>query len=546
MKKIIYLKRLAAILASILCLALISTCSEEKTDDSQLSIPYEASPTTFNIVFINSATGEPIGINDNKTIKISFSGKDASLVSDISGLPSTEFKTDKGFIALSLSPNIIPSAANPITFSINTEAEDFLPSHLSMRITSASHGNYEVKMVDKNNLPSGITLKENNSGLANNGSLASEISLQTDYSGINQTKATLNLPQNIVLKDKDGNKLDGALKVSLTYFNNRDSSTADYFPGGGMVSPISNNGITSPSMMYSAGYVNINVTDASGRKATKVENGTVSTFIEVPQGTYNPKTNMPVVAGDSIPLLSYEESSGKWIFERNEAVKMQGGKLVINSSLSHFSYYNWDFIEPGCYSGSVISFKSNTIPQGTSISIYVKAIRMSDGYVIGSLGSTGPYMVIDQFDGTDKLNLNMVSNSPFKVVAYNYSNNQEIGSVTLDNPCSSNNYDLFLNLGYVPPKDSIVLNVKAFCPLKPNVQILPSLSYWYKDMSVSTAKWFPGWMKNGRTLLWLKKGHVYKFVVNFGGKTSIISFTMGDPQYNNYTYNIPLPPFFCL
>ncbi len=548
MKKLELFKKIAVIMIAMSVNLLVSTCTSDKVDDSTLSIPFETSSSTINLVFINAKTGEPIGLSDNKSITVTVSGKDASAVTEISGLPSTTYKSENGFMTLALQKTLIPTAINPVSFNINAEISGYLPAHLSLNLNAETHANYEIKMVEIANLPSGIARNENNSGNANNGSLASTLNIETNPVGVSSTKAALTLPQDIILKDASGNKLNGALKVSLTYFNNRDSATASFFPGGGMMSGLNNNGVETPAMLYSAGYVNINVTDASGRKATTVENGSVSTYIEVPQGTYNPKTNTAVVPGDSVPMLSYNESSGKWIFERNEVVKLIGGKLVINSTIKHFSYYNWDWWEDNsCYSASHVYIKSTTIQNGTPTNFKLKVNRLSDGYEVGnSFNYFGGYCSTNTYDGSDYINLGQFTSSPARITAINQVNNQEIGSVVINNPCQTGmNYDLFLNLGYQPPKDSIVLNVKASCPLKPNVIIKPSLAYWYKDMSASATSWIPGWMINGKTLLRLKTGHVYKFVVFFGGKSTILNFTMGDPVYNNYTYNIELPPVFC-
>jgi len=549
MNKKNYLKKIALLILAITGVVLLNTCTQDVEDENQQSIiPYEPSSATLNIAFINASTGQPIGLDDGKSVTVSISGKDALFVTEISGIPSSTYKSDKGFMTLALIKNLIPSESNPIQININAVSDGFLPVHLALILTSAIHANYQIKMAEISNLPSGISNKVNNLGFVSNGSLASTVNIQTDPVGVSSTKAALSLPQNIILKDANGNKLNGTLKVSLTYFNNRDSSTADYFPGGGMMTTLNNNGVSSPSMLYSAGYVSINVTDASGKKAVTVENGEVNTYIEVPQGTYNPLTQSPAVAGDSVPMLSYDESSGKWNFEKNTVIVLLGGKLVINGSIKHFSYHNWDWWDGNsCYSGSHLKIKSASIQNGTPINFKLKVTRLSDGFEVGnSFNNFGGYCYTDTYDGSCEFILNRFCSSPVKITAINQINNQDIGSIVLTNPCQSGmNYDLFLNLGYQPPKDSIVLNVKAYCPSKPNIQIKPSLAYWYKDMSSTTSTWIPGWMIMGKTLLRLKTGHLYKFIVSFAGKSTIVSFTMGDPIYNNYTYDILLPPVFC-
>jgi hypothetical protein len=530
---------------------LLNTC---KDDDPINNIPftinYTAAESTFNLVFINASSGDPIGSLDNKKVTVTISGDFATAVTEISGQSASSYQSDKGFMTLALKKNVIPTNSSPVRFNISAEASGYLPYYLTIELFKDSHLSYKINMVETSNPPSGVANAVNTSGNANNGNVTAAINLQTNTVGTSSTKAALNIPQNVILKDAAGNTLNGALNVSLTYFNSAESTASNYFPGGGLMCNLEKNGTTTPSMLYSAGFVNINITDASGRRAAKVENGNVGATVEIPQGTYNPLTNTTVVAGDSIPLLSYNDITGKWVFERNEAVVLQNGKLVINSAIKHFSYYNWDWDVQTCSVAltSKILFKSTSFTNGYPLTFYLTAKRQTDGFELGnSFKHYGNYWFTNTYNGSNFVSLYMLCPTPVAVAAINPANNEVLGGLLINNPCQTGmNYDLFLSSGSQLPTDSVVINIRAYCASNPNVFISPSLAYWYKDISTTTTtSWIPGWMVNGRTVLRLINGHLYKFKTTFNSIASDITFTMGDPNYTNYTYTLQLPASYC-
>ncbi len=547
MKRTVFIKKLSLITLLGLVLLLLNTC---KDDDNTFTIPYEPAASTFNIVFVNASTGEPIGSLDNKKVTVKITGDFSSAVTEISGQTAASYQSDKGFLTLALKKNLVPSSSAPVKLNINAEATGYLPAYLTIELIGETHASYQIKMVEVSNLPSGVANSVNTSANAANGSVTSTVNVQTNPVGLSSTKASLSIPQSVVLKDASGNALNGALNVSLTYFNSSDSATVDYFPGGGLMCNLEKNGTSNSTMLYSAGFINIDITDASGRKAATVENGSVNTYIEIPQGTYNPLTNTNAAAGDSIPLLSYNENSGKWVFEKNAVIEMLGGKLVINSTIKHFSYYNWDWDVQTCavYTTSKIRFKSTTIPNGYPLYFYLTARRLTDGFQLGnSFNHYGQYWFTNTYDGSNYVGLYMLCPTPVAVAAVNPYNNEVLGTMIINTPCQSNmNYDLFMTLGSSMPTDSVVINIKAYCASNPTVLISPSLAFWFKDITFSTnTSWIPGWMVNGRVALRLINGHQYKFKSYYNNTASEVSFTMGDPNFTNYTYKIILPPSYC-
>jgi len=549
MKKTLFLKNSILIIIAFSGLLLLNTCKDDD-ENNPITIPYTAATSTFNFVFINASTGEPIGSLDNKKVTVVITGEFASAVTEISGQSAAAFLSDKGFMTLALKKNVIPSNNSPVRFNIIAETSGFLPAYLSIELVSESHLNYQIDMIEINNPPAGVANTINTNGNANNGNVTSPINLQTNTVGTSATKASLSIPQNVILKDAAGISLNGALKVSLSYFNNLETSASNYFPGGGMMCNLEKNGLTTPSMLYSAGFICIDISDASGRKAAKVENGNVNTSIEIPQGTFNPTTNSNVVSGDSIPLLSFNENTGKWVFERNEAVVSENGKLVINSVIKHFSYYNWDWDVQTCSVAltSKILFKSTTIPNGYPLNFYLTARRQTDGFELGNtFKHYGKYWFTNTYDGSNYVSLYMVCPTAVAIGAINPANNEVMGGVLINSPCQTGmTYDLYLTSGTQLPTDSIVINIQGYCASNPNVVISPSLAFWYKDVSISAnSLWIPGWMINGRTALRLINGHQYKFKASFNSIASEVAFTMGDPNYKNYTYKIQLPAAYC-
>ncbi|MCD4746077.1 MAG: hypothetical protein K8R58_07245, partial [Bacteroidales bacterium] len=243
---------------------------DNPTEGIKLIVNYDLIKASFSIKFINAKTSEPIGLSDGKIVEITITGQDKDKVLDVTGVKNSYYKYESagGFFGLSIDPNVQPSEANPVEFTVVAEANGFVNNSIPFSVKSEQHLSLVVQMVEINNPPEGVDVVSDNTGNANNGVVSNDIVLTTDPVSTTFSTSTLTIPKDVVLKDASGTKLNGTLTTSFIYLSNRHDESLASFPGG-LITNI--NTVTNPVLFYSAGYAAIEIKDASGRKAKIIE-----------------------------------------------------------------------------------------------------------------------------------------------------------------------------------------------------------------------------------------------------------------------------------
>ncbi|MCK9616204.1 MAG: hypothetical protein M0R21_00035 [Lentimicrobiaceae bacterium] len=533
MKTFTYLRK--NVIWKLLSLFLILLASCEDTGTTSVVVYHNPFNTTLNIMFTDAQTGNPIGYGTDKAVHIQILGSDASLVADISGVKHTSYESANGFLSLGVSKSKAPSQSDPIEFTLVCTTSDYLSTSYPVIITETSHGNITINMVAMANPPEGVVTQVNHDISVNNG-LVSQTTVVTSPTipSIN-TRAALTIPENAILKDASGTALQGTLTTSLVYFSNLDATSLASFPGGGLMANVNTGVENTDGMFFSAGFVAIDIQDASGRVAKTIEGTPLQLDMEISDQTFNPITNAPVQPGDTIQLWSYEPTTGQWTLEGSAAIGGTRSNLNITASLHHLSWYNWDwFISYGCqwgYGSAQIRFLSSILQNGQVSYINLEAYQQGSGALIGSrLGEYGYYMQIDTYDGTSGVSIyGGPSNVPIVMKAKDPSG-FEMGSVDISDLCQGI-YDINLVPQGIPPSDSVTVKVYGFCPSNPLDTIFPSLAFWYKDMATNL-NWLPGFLTNGKAVIHnIILNHTYKLGASLDGQWHEYNMVVNQTNY---------------
>jgi hypothetical protein len=501
------------------------TACDKVGDNSSVVIKLDPYKTTVNIIFLNAKTQIPIGYEDVKKVRVQIFGANANQVHDISGVTQSSYYSARGFMTLGIEKSVKPTPANPFKFTIVAEAEGYVSTSVPMNIVSESHGSIQVQMVEISNPSKGIASIVNTDLTVDHGVVNSTVLITTPVVATTNTKAVLTIPQNTIIKDASGTPLEGNITTTMVYFNNIDDESIQCFPGGLMANVVQN-GVEKDVMFYSAGFVAIEMTDGSGRKAKSFENNQIQVCIEVPLQTYNPVTNTTIQVGDEIPLWSYEPSTGQWNYEGQMIIYNQNGSYIVNGFFSHLSYWNWDWGwgDGYCEYGCQLHFISNTYPAGYPVGCYFLIHRQSDGVLLDDSrnhwgsgmfgGGTGSGTMV--LIGETVQFWRVSSGIPVVIEARDYWYNTTIGAQLVNDLCSGT-YDFELTPPQLPPSDSVVVKLNGYCPSSPNDTVYPSLGYYYKNIT-RNGPWLSGYMVNGNSTLYnMILGDTYKFGTTFNG-----------------------------
>jgi len=325
-------------------------------DDLNLTLNLDIIKTNIGIDFLDAMSKAVIGSNDEMKAKVTIYGTDANWVLDPSGERYTEYLSSSGYVGLALDPyNAKPTADQQVKFVAVVDLDGYVSTSIPIKLNSEGIHEYVVELVSLVNPPDGVTVtQKDHVGSAANGVVDKDIDVSTE-----NNEATITINKGTTLFDIDGVALEGDLKVDLVYFDPTNEEALGVFPGGMNVTVKNESGVEEDISFISAGFVALDVKDASGRKASNIGKDQIMIDVAIPQGYINPETAVPVKAGDKIPLWSYENYDGEWKYEGEITVKGEPGMLSASFSLPHLSYWNLDWKAENC-DNKYLFFDGNT------------------------------------------------------------------------------------------------------------------------------------------------------------------------------------------
>jgi hypothetical protein len=418
------------------------------------------------------------------SVNAQITGRDSEGVMDITGVQhqSMQYASQRGMLGLALLPNssFTPSLSNPISFNVVGNVSGYLATSQKVTLVASGRNQIRVNMVRLDNPPEGVTVsRETGVSSAIAGRVENPATVQTPGG-----RARVEMPAGIVLRDAGGEPLSGSLDMTVVHFDNTVEEALASFPGGLMPTVTRSDGSTEDGMFYSAGFVAIELTDASGRQAATFEDGTISLEAIINPQTFNPETNGNVAAGDQVPLWSYNENTGEWKEESLANIVQNGGELTSTVELTHLSYYNFDwFYGDYCYEGVPFVFSATNptcdcyVMQGAmyrqidnSFMTYVYMWVCGDQPVYTQYAPSGVPVYIEWED--------------------DYYNNITIAPASqptlIDDLCSGTPVQVNV---VSQPSNGITIEVEVYCASEPNVIIRPSFGAWYRGVNDWNWRW---------------------------------------------------------
>lgn len=459
--------------------------------------------TSLALTIVNAKDGNIMGL-DGQIVRATITGQDADDVFDITGKDNDVFVITKGLVSFGIYSAREATIENPIKFNVVLSSGGYLTTSIPIQIYEKGRTTQTISMIEHDDTPEGVSYKITTME-ATNGVLDEDVSMISDVVSGTNTQATLFAPQGLLVKDENGNPLNGDLITELVYFNNEDATMSAY--PGGLIAEAEENGTTSMIEFYSAGFVAVNIRDEDGRKARFFENGTLDVEIEISANTYNPETSAPVQEGDVIPIWSYEVEDGLWKRENDVTIVMNtNGQLAAKAEFEHLSYWNWDWKAGACNWGSRIFIRSQVDPEGTPLNLRLEAYRCSDGSLIRAKD-------FSTFVGDFIRFVNVPAEG---VLIKFYLCGELLGEIKIDDLCDNLDYEIFLNQAN-SGSETINLSVDGFCPN--SAFIRPTFPFWFKNLTNQSCNyWVSAWFIDGEASIDLTVGHMYRFVIYYNGR----------------------------
>jgi len=521
---------LIASLFLVLLSGYMHSCKKVKdpTDGVKLIVNYDLITTTFSLRFYDAASGELIGMNDNKEVNVTITGEHAHTIIDISGLQKPSYKSTHGFIELAVDPAITVGPENPVNFTVVATIEGYLSTSQPIQLLKQEDNIFEIRMVNLENLPVGVTKVVNDEANADpSGKITGDIEVVTPAGNIN-----LKIKGGTVLKNSEGEPLTGQLNIQLVHFSNLEDESLMAFPGGLNANVQMPGGEYERVFFFSAGFVALEITDAGGKVAETVENSPLELTMEIPEETYNPDKNTLVAEGDTLPVWSYEVETGEWVYESTDTVLMNNkGSYEVTSQMWHLSYWNWDWWWWWiCTEGLIIDFVTDQYycPCYLWVATVRNPVNNTLMWVSPMYACKNEPVVFYNAPGGIPVNISYnatCSNIYTELDFYYY-----------ENLCAPDLLEVYFyaeELG-----DIVTVDLQGYCENDPNFIIRPTVSYWIRKKDDWCYRYFE--LVNGYgQVCGVDIGATYVIGLYFDGEWYEHAFVIDNNHYVNYEIEIP-------
>lgn len=486
---------------------LIGCGSGGAPDDLTVTTPVREPITAkykYQFAFVNALDDKPI--TDTLTVTFTGASVDNGEIVDPenTSVKGKTYTTSTGVFAAAANFDLVADGdvftvlAGNLSKGWNTSGTQILKTTskegiqtITIKLTNSSASSVTAINADTS---LGIAMVTDTATASAGGVIASDKSLATAAKSVTTVEGTTEpvgtakifIPAGTVAKDASGTPASGSLKLTVTKYSNAEADALAAFPGGFAPAATTSTGSTTTGPFVTGGFAQFNVTDSTG-KAIKNFDTPIQLTIDLPKTSKHPSTGVTVKAGDTYPVWSFDEVTGKWKFETNgtiaEKTPVDTNNFQVSFSSNHLSYWNLDFFDsqvPNC-TGTV-----NIVgrPAGDTRPLNVD--------IVGSVGNRFQRTLYRVTDSTQTLNY-----APNLSVALSVtdSKGRPVGSATDVNMCATGGATVNISLPTITVAP-LTVNVTESCSdsvrgIRPS----PTWVYFYAD-----GTWYSGYTTNTGTV----------------------------------------------
>jgi hypothetical protein len=347
-------------------------CSSSSDDNSTVTTPPEVTAESISAAgqIVNAKTGAGI---DGVTLTIT--GADSDKVYNGAGVKDTSFTTDSSGLVQFYLRDVIDY---PVDVKVLAKLAGYETTGATVQIASAGDVQFEVRLIDTDNPPTGVAAKET-TGTATDGVIQSEIVADSGTEAVSGGQAKVTVPAGITATDASGNPATGDITVTTSYQNNESTESLATFPGG-LTNADTDQG---KATFVAGGTASFLMVDSEGKEIKKF-NSPITLTIRIPKTTINPETGVAVVAGDTVPVWSYDSTAGKWLQEAVGVTIQEDADtdtFFVEQQTSHLS--NWS----AAWKTTVCDSEAWNLTNGEGHNVKLMTTGMGYSHIVYSKGA---------------------------------------------------------------------------------------------------------------------------------------------------------------
>lgn len=256
----------------LLAIAAVSCDTGKLTDALDNFAPViglESINTTGVVQLSDAASGDLIDVRTT----VSFENLSGGAVIDMYSDPLLTVSVRNGFVNFGIPNELEPSEENPVSIRMQFTAPGYQTLTRTFRFTETGSSEFVARLVRTANPPSGVIIGTGSGGSSSeSGETNDDVVIRPSGAtgtGVNpdSPETEVQIPQGSVLTDSSGQPLTGALTVSTQFFDPTVSQALNALPEELREAAEANNGLVLAAAEMS-------ITDASGRRATRIGTGT--------------------------------------------------------------------------------------------------------------------------------------------------------------------------------------------------------------------------------------------------------------------------------
>ncbi|NIJ43575.1 hypothetical protein FHR24_000014 [Wenyingzhuangia heitensis] len=488
-------------------------------------------------------------LEGDTALSVEVLGDDKDKVVTDAGENISKLKIIDGVVNLVVNPNK-NIENNPVEVLLKISGDNYLTTTVPVTIGIDERTEVSAYVVNKTSPVDGIEREEKTASIKN-GVSEEQIVIETEIVNQTKNKAKVSIDVGTQFQDINGNLIEGdEVELEVTNFSPTNIDALTSFPGGFSPQSVTLDGgeVVNDVAFVTAGFVSVDM--EVGGVEVKNFSKAITITMSVDTGSMNPDTGELVKLGDVIPIWSYSKDNGQWDYHGDSEVVMIDGKLQVEYTTTHLSWYNMDFYGRRCSRYSWWGDSSNGTP--VTLQLSLPGVSSSDSR---RLLSTFVYEGTSQevsynatktqywYDGqTFELN-NTPAGRNLQLVVYSgdsrYNRGEEIFRSPAFDGCAGGqvNIDASSMVSKLPPAP-IRIHVKYSGEC--NDRIIRPSTHLYMFNETYNYWQYKGYIYRGEiTLHDMELNKPYSFRVYYNGRRHEHTITFDKTEYIDDNYNIP-------
>ena len=339
------MKTIKNIIIGILLIGQVGCIDKKFTDEFKVTVDTDL----FNqiaVVQIFDPSGQS-NLEGDTALNIEVLGDDKDKVVTDAGENISKLKIVDVIVTLVVNPN--KNIENePVDVILKISGDNYLTTTVPVTINVDERTELSAYVVNKTSPVDGIEREEKTAAIQD-GVSVDQIVIETEIANQTKNNAKVTIDSGTQFQDINGNVINGdEVKLEVTNFSPTSVDALTSFPGG--FSPqsvtLQDGEVANDVAFVTAGFVSVDM-EVDG---TEVKNFSkeITITMSVDTGSINPETGELVKLGDVIPIWSYSKDNGQWDYHGDSEVKEIDGKLQVEYTTTHLSWYNMDFYGRRC------------------------------------------------------------------------------------------------------------------------------------------------------------------------------------------------------